>query len=121
LRVAWERNPPDETALEFERSLSGSGDVNLRLVFHRSWINTGWNRGLSHQEFSSALTRMTEGTAQEKAEAFNFLRCLLPQQNLKAESLELGLKWLGERANASIPDQSKYWVVNIVHRLFAKE
>ena len=64
---------------------------------------------------------MTEGTAQEKAEAFNFLRCLLIQQNIKPESLELGLTCLEERANASIADQSKYWVVNIVHRLFAKD
>jgi hypothetical protein len=121
LRVVWERNHPEQTGLEFARGLLASGDVKLRLVFHRSWINTGWNRGLSHQEFSSALERMTDGTSDERAEAFNFLRCLLTQENIKPESLELGLVWLEANANASVSNQSKYWIVNVVHRLFPKD
>ena len=120
LRVTWEKDTHNESGLAFERSLRRSRDVHRRLVFLRSWINTGWNRGLSAEEFSSALTTMTEGTAEEKAEAFNFLRCLLPHQNLQPESVELGLRWLSERADSAIPDQAKYWVVTIVHRLFAQ-
>lgn len=117
LRVAWESGPPNESGLEFEQSLARHGDVQKRLVYHRSWINTGWDRGLSHSEFQSSLTRMATGTHEERAEAFNFLRCLLPDRRMQPESITLGIEWLREHTNSSTSDGAKHWVIHSVQQL----
>jgi hypothetical protein len=117
LRVAWEKGSSDPIGVEFEKTLQGHGDVNKRLIFHRSWINTGWSRGLSHAEFSSALGRMTVGTNEERTEAFNFLRCLIGDKRTASESTAAGIKWLVDHSTSSLPDNSKHWIVHIAYLL----
>jgi hypothetical protein len=117
LRVAWEKGSSDPIGAEFEKKLQTHGDFNKRLIFHRSWINTGWSRGLSQEEFSSALQRMTAGTNEERSEAFNFLRCLIADKRTSQESIAEGIKWLAEHATPSLSDNSKHWIVHIVHSL----
>lgn len=117
LRVAWERGTATDAGRKFETTLAQHADVTRRLVFHRSWINTGWVRGLSHAEFSACLNLMTPGVQAEQFEAFNFLRCLLPDRQTLPESVATGVEWLCQHSRSSLPDNSKHWVVNLAHRL----
>ena len=117
LRVAWEKGSPDPIGAEFEKKLQADGNVSKRLVFHRSWISTGWSRGLSHDEFLSALARMTAGTNEERTEAFNFLRCLIGDKRTAPQSTAAGIKWLADHSTSSLFDNSKHWIVHIVYSL----
>lgn len=115
LRIAWETKSPSDSGHALENSLLTHTDVQRRLVFHRSWINTGWKRTLIADEFATCLARMSAGTEPERAEAFNFLRCLLPNDYISPESLLHGANWLSANSNSSLPDNSKHWVVNVAH------
>jgi len=117
LRVAWEKSAPSVEDSALEVAISQHGDVQKRLIYHRSWINTGWHRGLSGEEFASCLERMSGGVEEERLEGFNFLRCLLPTTKIEASSLAVGLEWLRVNSSSSLPDHSKHCVANIVKSL----
>lgn len=114
LRVSWERTSPGSPNRETAEELKGNPDVAKRLIHHRSWINTGWLRGISHDEFTAGLSRMANGTAEERTEAFNFLRCLVADGRTQYESVEYGIEWLRIHSHTSLPDTSKHCVARIV-------
>jgi hypothetical protein len=117
LRVSWERTSPDSLSREAAEELKSNPDVTKRLVYHRSWINVGWLRGISHEEFTASLARMSNGTAEERTEAFNFLRCLIADGRTQQESVTDGIQWLRINTHQALPDSSKHWVVRIVTTL----
>lgn len=112
LRVAWEK-AANQSAIEQAQALESDLDVRKRLVFFRSWINTGWLRGLNDREFGETLHRMTAGVAEEKAEAFNFVRCLVADGKTPPTSVGLAIDWLRANAKSGIPVNSQHWVVHI--------
>lgn len=117
VRVAFERTSRQAVTSKYEEMFSRHGDVAMRLVFHRSWINTAWNRGLSDAEFASCLDRMGGGTSQERSEAFNFLRCVMPDHRITPECIAKGIAWLRNNATPTLPDNSKHWVIYLVRVL----
>jgi hypothetical protein len=117
LRVAWEQDPASSSNHSASEELAHHSDIAKRLVYHRSWINTGWMRGISFPEFTECLRRMSAGSAEEQSEAFNFLRCLGADGRTEQTSLDFGVAWLTGTANSALPDDSKHWVSNIANRL----
>jgi hypothetical protein len=117
LRVVWANETPSPDGISFESGLATHGDAQKRLIFYRSWINTGWHRELSSEQFIECLNQISQETGEERLEGFNFLRCLLPAKSKDAKMLEVGLKWLRSNASPSLPVHSKHWVVNIVKSL----
>ena len=120
LRVTWESKDPNDADRALEASLIGDTDVKRRLVFHRSWINTGWKRNLTTDEFATCLQRMETGTEEERAEGFNFLCRLLPSDNITQESFHYGAKWLAANANSSISNDCKHLAVGTAHMVALK-
>ena len=117
LRVAWERAGDTTSNFRSAEELAQHQDVAKRLVYHRSWITTGWTRGLSDLEFRTCIARMTGGVAEERGEAFNFLRCLITDHRTEQDSVDFAVAWLTRETNPSLPDTSKHWVASIVHNL----
>src|SRR5579859_1479810 len=115
LRIVWELKAPNEVDRAVETNLVGHEDTKHRLVFHRSWINTGWKRNLTTEEFVTCLQRMTSGTQEERAEGFNFLCRLLPSNNITQESFHYGAKWLAANANSSMSNDCKHLAVATAH------
>jgi hypothetical protein len=113
LRVTWEAKSPEEEGYALEGALLGHKDVQRRLVFHRSWITTGWQRKLTSAEFAQCLEQMSSDTEEERAEGFNFLRCLLSSDRITPDSFEHGTAWLLKHAHWASSDVSKYWVVDL--------
>jgi hypothetical protein len=117
LRVAWENgigSPSDYAASE---TLARESVITKRMIYHRSWINTGWIRGLSDAEFKERLSQMAEGSDEEQGEAFNFLRCLAGDGRTSESSLDFAVAWLSRTANGALPESSKHWVNNVTHTL----
>jgi hypothetical protein len=121
LRVGWESKSPSPDGCRLEDGLQRHTDINRRLVFHRSWINTGWQRKLTTVEFITCLTRMSKGRGEERAEGFNFFRHLVQGDNITPEALLYGSNWLAENSNPSIAEGSKYWVVNTTNILVGQK
>jgi hypothetical protein len=117
LRVAWELgtgSPSDHAASE---QLARESAIKKRLIYHRSWINTGWIRGISDVEFRDHLRLMSEGSEEEQGEAFNFVRCLVADGRTSQSSLDFAVEWLNRTANATLPDNLKHWGANVAHTL----
>ena len=55
LRVAWECQNDRASIAKLTDELANHRDVAKRVVYHRSWINTGWIRGISDAEFRALL------------------------------------------------------------------
>jgi hypothetical protein len=117
LRIVWANETPSPDGISFETGLATHGDAQKRLIFYRSWINTGWHRELSSAEFIACLSQISKETGEERLEGFNFLRCLLPSKSKETELLESGLEWLRSNVSPGIQANSKHWVVNIVKSL----
>lgn len=121
LRVAWEKDPTASLSYSVSEQLAAHSDLTKRLVYHRSWINTGWMRGISTVEFSECLARMEAGSDEEESEAFNFLRCLIVDSRTTKDSLDFGIAWLSRSANSTIPDHSKHSLLNTVQRIVRQD
>lgn len=111
-------NPAPIGLSDFEGTLSVHQDINRRLIFHRSWITSGLREPLSDQQFADTLGRMTSGTREEINEAFNFIRCLLPQESTSDESFALSMGWLHKHTTNTVPEFWKHFVLSLATTIF---
>lgn len=120
VRVKWEKSDANSEHMESIAVLGKSQHTGKRVVFLRSWINTGWIRGISHQEFITCVEQASHGSDEERAEAFNIVRCLVSDGKTTQPSLEFASEWLAQHASSVISANSKHCVVHSMGQILKK-